>query len=428
MVMEKKRTNSLSRREFVKATVAGAAGMAVGSFLPVKSASAQAPIKIGFVSIFSGRAAMLGETGLRGAQMAADAYNAQGGILGRKIEIIHRDSAGKIEEAVRIARDFVVKDKIDFLMDNSSSREAFAVKEVSRDLKAITMVVASETTDLTADPKIATPYSFRAARQSIHDCSVAGYYAANLSKEQGLTRWYSISPDYAYGHDSTELFFKYLKKKNPNIEVVGQLWPKLFEPDYTPHITKILADKPHAIYSALWGGDTVAFIEQALMYGLFQQSKFFCINIGDYTVLKALKQVPEGLHTGSRYLRNVPDTPSNHDFADKYKKKHGDLPTNWSWESYSGMLFLMEGVKKAGSLEPEKVIKGIEGLRIKAPAGSPDMDGYITMRARDHTNIGYAIGWGRTISQEPYVTDLYYLPWNEIFQEEEAFLKEKGWL
>lgn len=426
--MEKEKTNGLTRREFVKATVAGAAGLAVSSFMPLGKAGAQSPIKMGFVSIFSGRVAMLGETGLRGALLAADEYNAQGGVLGRKIEIIHRDSAGKIEEAVRIARDFVVKDKIDFLLDNSSSREAFAVKEVSRDLKIITMVVASETTDLTADPKIATPYSFRSARQSIHDCSVAGYYAAKLSKEQGLTRWYSISPDYAYGHDSTERFFEFLKKGNPNVEIVGQLWPKLFEPDYTPHITKILADKPHAIYSALWGGDTVAFIEQALMYGLFQQSKFFCINIADYTVLKALKSVPEGLHTGSRYLRNVPDTPANHEFADKYQKKYGEPPTNWSWESYSGMLFLMEGIKKAGSFESDKVIKAIEGLKIKAPAGAPDMDGAITMRARDHTNIGYAIAWGRTISKEPFVTDLFYLPWKEILQEEEEFLKRKGWL
>jgi len=411
-----------------KTTAAGAATLSLGTLTPFSEAWAQAPIKIGFVSIFSGRVAMLGETGRKGAQLAADEYNAKGGVLGRKIEIIHRDSAGKIEEAVRIARDFVVKDRVNFLMDHSSSREAFAVKEVSRDLKVITMVTASETTDHTADPKIWTPYSFRSARQSVHDCCVAGYYAAKLSKEQGLTRWYSISPDYAYGHDSTDRFFEFLQKGNPQVQIAGKLWPKLFEPDYTPHITKMLADKPHAFYSALWGGDTVAFIEQALMYGLFDVSKFFCINIADYTVLKALKKVPEGLHTGSRYLRNVPDSPANHQFADSYWKKYGELPTNWSWETYSGMLFLMEGIKKAGSTDTEKVVKAMKGLRIKAPAGAPDDDGHITMRARDHTHVGYAIAWGRTISKEPYVTDLYYLPWSEILKEEEEYLKKKGWL
>jgi len=425
--MEMKK-NGLTRREFMKATAAGTAGLAVSSLFPTKAAMAQPPIKIGFVSIFSGRVAMLGETGLKGAQLAADEYNAKGGVLGRKIEMIHRDSAGKIEEAVRIARDFVVKDKVDFLMDHSSSREAFAVKEVSRDLKVITMVTASETTDHSADPKIWTPYNFRSARQSIHDCCVSGYYAAKVSKEQGLTRWYSISPDYAYGHDSTERFFEFLKKKNPEAKIVGQLWPKLFEPDYTPHITKMLGDKPHAFHSALWGGDLVAFIEQAMMYGLFEQCKFFSNNTAEPTVLKALKKIPEGLHTGSRYLRNVPDTPANHDFADRYEKKYKESPTNWSQEVYSGMLFLLEGIKKAKSLETEKVIKTMKGLKVKAPWGAPDMDGYITMRERDHTNIGYAIAWGRTISKEPYVTDLYYLPWSEILKEEEEYLKKKGWL
>jgi branched-chain amino acid transport system substrate-binding protein len=417
----------VTRRDFMKAT-AGAAALSIGGLGPISKVFSEEPIKIGFVSIFSGRVAMLGETGLKGAQLAADEYNAKGGVLGREIEIIYRDSGGKIEEAVRIARDFAVKDKVDFLMDHSSSRESFAVKEVSRDLKIITMATASETTDHTADPKIRTPYSFRSARQSVHDCCVAGYYAAKLSKELGLTKWYSVSPDYAYGHDSTDRFFEFLQKKNPEVKIAGQLWPKIFEPDYTPHITKMLDDKPQAIYSALWGGDIVAFIEQALMYGLFEVSRFFGINIADYTVLKALKKVPEGLYTGSRYLRNVPDDPANHKFADRYRKKYGELPTNWSWETYSGMLFLLEGIKKAKSFKTEKVINAIQGLRIKAPAGAPDRDGYIEMRSRDHTIIGYAIAWGRTISKEPYVTELYYLPWSELLKEEEEYLRKKGWL
>ena len=88
----------------------------------------------------------------------------------------------------------------------------------------------------------------------------------------------------------------------------------------------------------------------------------------------------------------------------------------------------MEGIKKAKSLEKEKVIKAMKGLRIKAPAGSSDFNGQIEMRARDHTNIGYAIAWGKTTSKEPYVTDLFYVPWSEILKEEEEYLKKKDWL
>ena len=134
------------------------------------------PIKIGFVSIMSGRVAMLGEEGSKGAQLAIDEINAKGGVIGRKFKLLTRDSTGKIEEAVRIARDYVVRDKVDFIMDGSSSRESFAVKEVSRDLKKLTMITASETTANTADPKIRTPYSFRTARVAIHDCISRGVF------------------------------------------------------------------------------------------------------------------------------------------------------------------------------------------------------------------------------------------------------------
>ena len=103
-------------------------------------------------------------------------------------------------------------------------------------------------------------------------------------------------PTTSTGRDSTETAFWALKQFNPDVQIVSQAWPKMFAPDYTTNITALLKDKPDAIYSALWGGDLVAFIEQAKMYGLFQQSKFFAINLGDFTVLEAVKGLPEGLY------------------------------------------------------------------------------------------------------------------------------------
>ncbi len=388
---------------------------------------AQEPIKIGFVSIMSGRVAMLGEEGSKGAQLAIDEINGKGGVIGRKFELLTRDSAGKIEEAVRIARDYVVRDKVDFIMDGSSSRESFAVKEVSRDLKKLTMITASETTSNTADPKIRTPYSFRTARVAIHDSIVGGYFGGKVSREFGLKKWYSISPDYAYGHDNTNLFFEYLKKNYSDFTIIGQQWPKLFEPDYTAHITKIMKDKPDAVYSCLWGGDTTAFLEQASLYGLFKRVKFFGINIADPLVLGALKKgVPAGMYTGNRYNPTMPDTPANRAFAENFKKKYGTYPSNWSWQAYTAILFLEAAIKKVGSTDNEKVIKALEGLTIKAPCAQPPGE-TVTMRAYDHQMIYYTIGWAKTISKPPYVTDRTYMPWKEILEEEAAYLKKMGW-
>ena len=127
-----------SRRTFLK--VAGAAGVAtaLGDLLPGPRAYSAEPLTIGFVSIFSGRVAALGETGFRGLELALDEINDKGGLLGRPVRALKQDSAGKIEDAVRIARDFITRDRVDLIMDHSSSREAFAVREVSRDLKKVT--------------------------------------------------------------------------------------------------------------------------------------------------------------------------------------------------------------------------------------------------------------------------------------------------
>lgn len=417
--------NGMNRRQFLTTTGAAAAGVALGPLLPGPRAYSAEPITVGFVSIFSGRVASLGETGFRGLELALDEINAAGGLLGRQVKAIRQDSAGKIEDAVRIAREFVTRDKVTLLMDHSSSREAFAVREVSRDLKMVTMVTASETTELTADPKARTPYTFRAARQTLHDGIVAGNYAAGLVKSKGMTRWYSASLDYAYGRASTEEFFMALKAAAPEIQIVGQAWPKLFEPDYTTFITKMLQDKPQGCYSALWAGDLVTFVEQGGLYGLFDQVAFFGINLADYSVLKALKRVPAGMHSGSRYLTNVPDSPANKSFSERYEKKFKEPPTNWSQECYTGMLFLAEAVRKTNSTKSDDLVKALEGLTIKTPWG---VDGTVTMRKRDHTIINYAAAWGPTQAQSPWVPKTSGVGWDKIQTQEDAYLKSKGWL
>lgn len=418
--------NGLTRREFLKASAAGTAALSVG-LTPFSKAWSQQPIKIGFVSIFSGRMAMLGETGYNGFIMAVEDINAKGGLLGRKIEVIRRDSKGVIEEAVRIARDYVTKDKVDVIFDQSSSREAFAIREVTKDLKILTFVTASETAELTGNPKGWSKYSFRTGDHDVHNSVVAGIYAAKIAKANKWTRWGSVSPDYAYGRDFTDAFFTILQMEYPEVKIVSQYWPKLFEPDYTPHITAAMNAGLDAMFSAFWGGDCASFLEQAQMFGFFNKIKYFGNGIADYSVLKALKEVPAGLYTGSRYLRNAPDTKENHEFCDKYQKKFGDLPTHWSQECYTGVLFMEAAAKKAGTLETEAMIKALEGLTIKAPWGNPPQ-GTVTMRAKDHTPIHYAEAWGVTISKPPYVKDVQYIGWDTILKLEGVVYKKRGWM
>ncbi len=86
----------------------------------------------------------------------------------------------------------------------------------------------------------------------------------------------------------------YLKRFAPDVEIISESWPKLFQPDYTEVVTKILQAKPQALYSCLWGGDLASYIDQANIYALFGQMEVFAVNMADYTALTVVKNLPEG--------------------------------------------------------------------------------------------------------------------------------------
>ncbi len=385
------------------------------------------PIKIGVVSIFSGRFAMLGQQDVNGMSLVAEDINARGGLLGRPIEIVHQDSKGKVEDAVKIARDFIERDKVDFLFDASTTREAFAIKEVTRDLKFLTFVTAAETTEFTADPKQFCEYSFRTSRQSIHDMVVCALFDSEIAKKDKLTKWYAIIPDYAFGRDQMDVFFTHLKKYYPDVQVLGAVYPKLFEPDYSPHITTILGARPQALFSVVWGGDGVALFKQGKVYGLFDQVRFFQNEMTHFVNTGELKEVPEGFPSSIRHTLNCPDTKENREFFERYVKKFGTGPVHWAYEASAGLLFLEGAVKKAGRLDHTAVAQALRGLTVKSFWGHPP-NNTITMRASDQTCINYTLAGGYSTSKPPYFRDIKLIDWDYVLKEEKSYLQQKGWL
>jgi branched-chain amino acid transport system substrate-binding protein len=410
------------RRRFIKAAGAVVATSALG--FPLIARAQNNPIKIGMPTILSGRVAQLGISSKNAVMTEVEKFNAAGGLGGRMIEIVARDSKGKPDEAASVTRQLVNSEGCEIILDAEASSGAFAVQEVARDLKVLCVHTNSETSSLTADPKIRIPTGFRTARQGIHDAIVSGAYAADIAKAKNLRAWMSCSPDYAYGRDNTSLFLVYLKRFYPQAETASEAWPKLFQADYTEVITKILEAKPQAVYSALWGGDLAAFTDQAAIYGLFSQTTFFAINMADYTTLTAVKNLPPGIHSASRYVKNFPNTPENAAWADAYREKYKDYPTNWSWENTVAMQFIIEAMKKTNSTDSQKLADVLRGMKIQSPFGA---DGTITMRADDNTTIGYALGWGMTIPKEPYMPQVTPGDWKTILELEAEWKKSIGY-
>lgn len=416
-----KAKGGVERRTFIGGAMAGAA---ITGFPHVAGAQAKA-IRIGLPTILSGRVAILGTSTRAAVQLAVQQVNESGGVAGRQIEVIDRDSKGRPDEAARVTRDLINNDGCEIVIDGEASSGSFAVHEVIRDLGVLCLHTCSETSSLTADPKLFVKTAFRCARQGIHDAVAGGTYASEISKAKGLKRWATCSPDYAYGRDNTAEFLEYVKLFDPQIEVVDQLWPKLFAPDYTESITKMLQVKPQAVYSALWGGDLVAFIEQSNLYRLFANTAFFSGGLGDPPVLSAIKQLPPGLNTAYRYNRNYPSNPQNTAYAEGFMKIAGHESTNWGWQNYLATQFIFEALRRTnGKTDGTALAAEIKGMTVKSGFG---VDGNITMRDSDHTIINYPVAWARTVPKAPWVEDFKEVPWSKILELEGQWKKSKGY-
>ena len=232
--------NRLNRRSLLKGAAASTVGILAA---PMVVRAESKSIKVGMTTILSGRVAQLGTSSRNAVMMEVEKINATGGLAGRQIEMVIRDSKGQPQEAARIARELINTEGCELLIDAEASSGAFAVHEVARDLGMLTLHTNSETSSLSADPKLRLPNAFRLARQGVHDAIVGGAYSAKVAKAKGLTKWMTTSPDYAYGRDTTAEFMTYVKYFNPDVELVGEAWPKLFQPDYTEVLTKILQTK-----------------------------------------------------------------------------------------------------------------------------------------------------------------------------------------
>jgi branched-chain amino acid transport system substrate-binding protein len=418
--MARKR-KGVDRRTVLKGAAAGAAATL---FAPNVVTAQSKVIKIGMPTILSGRVAQLGTSSRNAVMMEVEKINAAGGLAGRQIEMVIRDSKGAPQEAARVSRELVNSDGCEILIDAEASSGSFAVQEVVKDLGVLCIHTCSETSSLSADPKIRIPNAFRACRQGIHDSIAGGAYAANIAKAKKLNKWATCSPDYAYGRDSTQLFMEYLKHFYPGVEVATEAWPKLFQPDYTEVITKVLQAKPQALYSCLWGGDLTSWIDQGQIYAMFSQMEVFAINMADYTALTVVKNLPKGIHSGNRYIKTFPNLPSNTAWGDAYRARFNEYPTNWSWENAAGIAFLWEASKKANSADGKKIAEALRGLKIDSPFGA---DGTMTMRAEDQTIINYAVGWGTTIPNEPYVPDVVAGDWKVILELEADWKKRNNY-
>ncbi len=352
------------------------------------AAEAQKPIKVGVPLPLSGPPALFGDPASKGAMMFVEELNAKGGVLGRKVELIIRDSKADANEAVRVAREMILKDNVDFLMGTLTSAEGPAVSVVAKENKIVFIAPIPKTDQLTAADKL-HPYVFRIAANT----TMEGRSAAEIVAKWPVTKVATIAFDYAYGQDvTTKAFVEHIKKIKPSVQIVDQQWPKLGEQDYNPFINAQMAKKPEAIVSSIWGGFFVTYAKQGKALGMFDAVKYNFIGLGEAATPETTKSMgadyPVGIWGNSYDAFYWGETAAHREYTERISKYLKDeYPSSWAIQGYTGMQFLVEGIKKAGSTDSDKVAKALLGLTIDTPIGKQ------TIREKDHqANRGQLYG------------------------------------
>ena len=347
----------------------------------VSLASAADTIRIGWTADMPGVGATFYESQKKGIELFIEQTNAAGGVLGKKLELVIRDSKLKPDIGATMARELILSEKCDFIIGPTSSGVALAVSKVAKEFKKIVYFHTSNTNKLTTTDF--HPYMF----QVVPHTGIEGRGIAMFIAKSPYTRISFIGPDYAYGHTQWDAFQSYLKKLKPEVQILKAVWPKQGETNFAPYIPALMSQNPEVVYTNLWGGNLSTFIKQAKPYGLFKKSSI--TSLYDLDLMRATgMDMPEGLLGYARCPFYAVGTLDMKVFVDAYHQKYDEWPSDWAIMAYDGLIALTTAINKADSIDSDKVSKALEGLRFASLRGSR----YI--RAEDHmANVGIYVGY-----------------------------------
>lgn len=349
------------------------AGLALGA---AGTAFAQDEIRVGVLYPTSGFCLIFGKPALQGHEIMVKKLNSAGGLNGKKIVTFHRDSKCTPKDATAAARDLIAKERVQFLLGGVSSSEGQAISEIAKQEKVVYIAAIPKTTQMT-DAKNFHKYVFRAAANTNTEAKSAAVIADRL----GMNKICTILMDYSYGHDLGEAFKAHLAKIRPQAKIVDQAWPKQGTTDYTAYITKIMQADCDGVFSGVWGSLFVAFAKQAKTFGLFDKVKY--VSAGEISSPEVAEELgadmPSGIWGNSYEVFYHSNSPQHKAYVEELRKLTGKQhPASWPITGYVAMQWLAEGIRKAGSTNPDSVIAALEGLTIQTPIGPQ------TMRASDH--------------------------------------------
>ena len=361
------------------------------------------PIKFGFIhSLSGGTGQVYGIPDREAARLAVEEINKAGGILGRPLVMIDRDDKLNPENAIREVKDLILNQHVQWLQGTVGSAVALAISAYCKETKVPFIVTNAQSAAITGEK--GHRYLFRiSTNTTIYTRSVANAAA----KIWGGKKVFIIGPDYEYGHRSKDDFMDAYTKMVPDAKVIGELWPKLGNQDWTPYISKIMTSGADLVYCSLWGGDVISFTKAAWPFGYFDRVKHCGQDWGNIEGLgKMGKSVyPKGVLGGSHYPYWAINTPASNAYAAKFNKTTKMYP-GLSACGYTTVYAMKQAIEKAKAVDMEKVVTALEGMELNTVVGK------VEIRACDHQALWPFWAGQVTVSADlpfPHITNTVLL-------------------
>lgn len=356
----------ITRRELIekmgKLGLVTAGAMAFPGLLAACStgASGTGPIKIGCLTDLTGVFTVYGEQIGNNVQMAIDEINANGGLLGRKLQYIVEDGASDTKVYVQKAKKLVEDHKVDFVVGAITSPERDAMAGPVAD-RGKTLYAYPELYEGGEDNANILCAGAVPQQQVI---PFAPWLIENFGK-----KFYLVGADYEWPHKTSKVIKEAVEQNGG--EILGEEYMPFTATDFSAVIQRIKDSGADVIWNNYNGGNYVNFLKQLNSFGINARNTGIATNfIGDLELPALPKEIAEGLVVCKEYFVPV-DTEENRKYLKKYRDGFGKdkIPSSTGVNSYNAVRLYAEAVKKAESTDTEKVKKAMADIKITTPTG-----------------------------------------------------------
>ena len=333
-------------------------------------------IKVAFIDPLSGPFAPVGQGLLRSFQMVAEVGNREKWAPGHTFEFTGFDNKASPQESLTVLKT-AIDQGFRYVVQGKGTGAAGAQidainkhNERNPGKEVVFLNYAAVDPDLTNSK--CSFWHFRTDANSDMKMEALTSY---LAKDKNIKKIYIIGQNYAHGHQVTRAAKEYLKRKRPDIEIVGDdLHPIGSVKDFSPYVAKINASGADTVITGNWGSDLALLIKAARESDLKANFyTYYAYTTGVPTVMGATG-VDRVKYVGTWNVNN--ETYSGKDLIEAFKKKYND--DYYAVTTYSALQLLGKGVVQAKSTDPVKVAFAMEGQKFKT------LNGDVEMRKSDH--------------------------------------------